>query len=113
MGNNQRSESYDANDAKLFTIDQEKGWYCNLEVYLNSLVEDIMKAGNADAQSTVEEYYPVCQIPDGIHHVSAAETVRTDYLTIDGKQVTTPSRGLYLRRQTLSDGRVITQKVVF
>ena len=103
----------DANDAKLFTIDQEKGWYCNLEVYLNSLVEDIMKAGNADAQSTVEEYYPVCQIPDGIHHVSAAETVRTDYLTIDGKQVTTPSRGLYLRRQTLSDGRVITQKVVF
>ena len=103
----------DANDAKLFTIDQEKGWYCNLEVYLNSLVEDIMKAGNADAQSTVEEYYPVCQIPDGIHHVSAAGTVRTDYLTIDGKQVTTPSRGLYLRRQTLSDGRVITQKVVF
>ncbi len=102
-----------ANDARLFTIDQEKGWYSNLEVYLNSLVEDIMKAGNADAENAVDEYYPTYQKPDGIHHATIADAVRTEYLTIDGKQVTTPSRGLYLRRQTLTDGRVITQKVVF
>ena len=103
----------DANDAQLYTIDQEKGWYTNLEVYLNSLVEDIMKAGNADAQSAVDEYYPAYLKPDGIHTVIAAQTVRTDYFTIDGKQVKTPSRGLYLVRETLSDGSVITQKVVF
>ena len=103
----------DANDAQLYTIDQEKGWYTNLEVYLNSLVEDIMKAGNADAQSAVDEYYPAYLKPDGIHTVTAAQTVRTDYFTIDGKQVKTPSRGLYLVRETLSDGSVITQKVVF
>ncbi len=47
----------DANDAILYTIDS-KGWYTNIEVYCNSLVEDIMKAGNQDADTSVEEYYP-------------------------------------------------------
>ena len=48
------------NDGKTITLDTEKGWYTNLEVYLSSLVEDIMKGGNADAQSSVNEYYPAC-----------------------------------------------------
>ena len=47
----------DAADAQLFTFDG-RGWYNNLEVYLNSIVEDIMKAGNANAISSVDEYYP-------------------------------------------------------
>ena len=57
----------DATDAKLFTLDDAtkdgKGWYNNLEVYLNSLVEDIMKAGNADALTAVDEYYPAFTKP--------------------------------------------------
>ena len=50
----------DASDAALFTLDSQKQWYSNLEVYLNSLVEDIMKNGNSDAISAVNEYYPTC-----------------------------------------------------
>jgi hypothetical protein len=42
-----------------YTLDP-KGWYTNLEVYCNSLVEDIMQAGNADALTPVNEYYPSC-----------------------------------------------------
>ena len=49
----------DASDAKTYTLDS-KGWYTNIEVYANSLVEDIMKAGNADATESVDEYYPSC-----------------------------------------------------
>ena len=49
-----------AADGKTITLDTEKGWYTNLEVYLSSLVEDIMKGGNEDAQSSVNEYYPAC-----------------------------------------------------
>ncbi len=56
----------DASDAKLYTIDTQKKWYTNLEVYANSLVESIMKAGNADAESAVDEYYPAWQVPAGI-----------------------------------------------
>ncbi len=47
-------------DGKLYTIDR-KGWYTNLEVYMNSIVEDIMRKGNADAISPVKEYYPKCK----------------------------------------------------
>lgn len=54
-----------AADGKTITLDTEKGWYTNLEVYLSSLVEDIMKGGNADALSEVDEYYPECvKMPD-------------------------------------------------
>ena len=48
---------YNPNDAQRYTIDP-KGWYSNIEVYLNSLVQDIMQKGNADAESTINEYYP-------------------------------------------------------
>ena len=47
----------DANDAKLYTIDSKK-WYTNLEVYANSLVQDIMLNENADAEEEFAEYYP-------------------------------------------------------
>ncbi len=50
----------DASDAKSYTLDSSKQWYTNLEVYLNALVEDIMKAGNVDATESVDEYYPTC-----------------------------------------------------
>jgi len=43
-----------------YTLDS-RGYYTNLEVYLNSLVEDIMKQENSGADSTVDEYYPTCQ----------------------------------------------------
>ncbi len=46
-----------ADDGKEKSLDP-RGWYTNLEGYMNSLVEDIMRAGNADAIQSVDEYYP-------------------------------------------------------
>lgn len=61
----------DASDANTYTLDSSKQWYTNLEVYLNSLVEDIMKAGNTDATESVDEYYPTCT------KVDLSSTVKT------------------------------------
>ena len=48
-----------------YTLDSQNRWYTNLEVYLSSIVEDIMQGGNSDAQSGVDEYYPACvKMPD-------------------------------------------------
>lgn len=47
----------DSKDGKTYTLDS-KGWYTNLEVYLSSLVEDIMKEENDGATNSVDEYYP-------------------------------------------------------
>ena len=57
----------DAGDANTFTLDA-KGYYTNVEVYANSMVEDIMKAENADAISTVDEYYPTSKKADGLEY---------------------------------------------
>ena len=77
FGSSKRAASFDADndgmadeweqlnggdlDPNAYTLDSDKQWYTNLEVYLNSLVEDIMKDGNADGESNYEEYYPTCQ----------------------------------------------------
>ena len=50
-------DPYNANDASTYTIDT-KGWYTNIEVYCNSIVENIVKAENTDAETSIEEYYP-------------------------------------------------------
>lgn len=47
----------DASDAAAYTIDKN-GYYTNIEVYCNSLVEDLMKAENTEAIECVDEYYP-------------------------------------------------------
>ena len=50
-----------ANDANLYNLDSHR-YYTNLEVYCNSLVENIVKAQNADADASVDgtftEYFP-------------------------------------------------------
>ncbi len=47
----------DASDAITYSLDP-KGYYTNIEVYANSIVEGYIKAERADAETTFEEYYP-------------------------------------------------------
>ena len=47
-----------AADAKTYTLDADRRYYTNLEMYANSLVEDIMKGGTTDGDSNYEEYWP-------------------------------------------------------
>jgi len=46
-----------ADDASTFSLDK-KGYYTNIEVYANSLVENIMKTGRDKVSDSFEEYYP-------------------------------------------------------
>lgn len=52
----------DDSDASTYTLDK-KGYYTNIEVYCNAIVEDIMKLENAGAESSVDEYYPTVTKP--------------------------------------------------
>ena len=51
----------DATDAKKFTMDPN-GYYTNLEMYANSLVENIMKGGVADGDANYTEYWPELKV---------------------------------------------------
>lgn len=100
-----------ADDANLYTLDTTKGWYTNLEVYLNSIVEDIVKAGNADAISAVDEYYPA--FTSGIKQtVTSSEISKIEYYSLDGVKLSTPVKGINIRKITYSNGQSTTDKVI-
>ncbi len=82
-------------DPNGYTVDT-KGWYTNLEVYINSLVEDIMKQGNADAESAVEEYYPAYKTPTAIQTVKA-QTLNNATYNLSGQRVDASYKGLVIR----------------
>ncbi len=102
----------DASDGIAYTLDTQKGWYTNLEVYLSALVEDIMKAGNADAIATFEEYYPACTKPTGIASVASKAIVSTEYYDLNGRRLASPQQGICIRVERLSNGQSIVSKVI-
>ena len=100
-------------DALLYTIDSKK-WYTNIEVYINSLVEDIMKNGNADAQTTVDEYYPASNISAGIEEIKGKSqmTSKIEYYSLNGMRLAEPAEGINIRKIIFSDGSEMTTKVI-
>lgn len=103
----------DANDASLYTVDTNKV-YTNVEVYLNQLVEDIMKAGNADAINAVDEYYPECIRMSGVETIETAkgEVVAVEYYDLNGVRLAQPTQGISIRRIVFANGKSETDKVL-
>ena len=101
----------DANDANTFTVDTEKGWYTNVEVYMNSIVEDIMKGGNADAETTINEYYPAC-VKTAIRSLKSTSSIlNTEYYSLEGFRLDAPRKGVTIRVERMADGSKTTTKV--
>lgn len=102
----------DPTDALTYSLDS-KGFYTNIDVYANSLVEHIMKAENTNAQESVEEYYPTC-VSTAIRNVTdiPSELLKTEYFSLNGNKVCVPSKGIYLRKMTFKGNKVITDKVI-
>ncbi len=110
-------------DGKKYTLDP-KGYYTNLEVYLNSLVQEVMLAGNADAIESVDEYYPAYNKADGTHvpavngpadnvlEITASEVVGTQYFNLQGQRVDNPTPGIFIRVDILANGQKRVRKVV-
>ena len=104
----------DASDALDYSLDG-KGYYTNLEVYANSLVEDIMKQGNADAENKVDEYYPECKNPTGISQVISSYPGGIDkitYYSLNGTLLSAPQKGINIRKMLFQNGKTIVDKVV-
>lgn len=102
----------DASDGKLYTLDTEKGWYTNLEVYLNGIVEDITRGQNADALESINEYYP-SQIFLGVKTVAQDCAVsHIEYFTLDGKRIAEPGNGISVRRMVYTNGTATTDMVI-
>ena len=111
------------NDSKLYTIDT-KAYYTNLEVYMNSLVQDIMIAGNADATESVQEYYPAYTKADGtyvaaingesdnVSEILVNNLVETQYFNLQGMRVDNPVQGIFIRVDIYENGKKRVNKIV-
>ena len=104
----------DATDALTYSLDS-KGYYTNLEVYANSLVEDIMKQGNADAENKVDEYYPAWKNPTGISQIigsNPSELVEVKYYSLNGTLLSAPQKGINIRKMLFQNGKTVVDKVI-
>ena len=108
-----------AADGKNYTLDPKK-YYTNLEVYANSLVQDIMLSGNADADEPFAEYYPAYKKEDGTQvlaingdELSSIDDLPFDtdhatvtYYNLQGMRIQAPTRHTtYIRVMQTPDGR--------
>lgn len=102
----------DASDALTYSLDK-KGYYTNIEVYANSLVENIMKSENADAIDAVAEYYPT-STSTGISQtvVDKGEVASITYYSLNGSRLNAPAKGISIRKITYSNGKTVTDKVI-
>ncbi len=101
-------------DALTYSLDG-KGYYTNLEVYANSLVEDIMKQGNADAENKVDEYYPEWKNPTGISQVITSYPggiAKVTYYSLNGTLLSAPQKGINIRKMLFQNGKTLVDKVV-
>lgn len=104
----------DDSDALTYSLDG-KGYYTNVEVYANSLVEDIMKQGNADAENKVDEYYPECKNPTGISQVISSYPggiAKVTYYSLNGTLLSAPQKGINIRKMLFQNGKTIVDKVI-
>ena len=104
----------DDSDALTYSLDG-KGYYTNVEVYANSLVEEIMKQGNADAENKVDEYYPECKNPTGISQVISSYPggiAKVTYYSLNGTLLSAPQKGINIRKMLFQNGKTIVDKVI-
>ena len=106
----------DASDALTYSLDK-KVYYTNIEVYANSLVENIMKAENQDALLDVDEYYPTT-VSTGISQIENDQEVGNNaiksisYYALNGTKLPTPNKGINIRKIELANGTIKTDKVI-
>lgn len=104
----------DATDALTYSLDS-KEYYTNLEVYANSLVEDIMKQGNADTENKVDEYYPAWKKPTGISQIitsNPSELAEVKYYSLNGTLLSAPQKGINIRKMLFQNGKTVVDKVI-
>lgn len=85
----------DPSDALTYSLDP-KGYYTNVEVYANSLVEENIKAERADAETSFEEYYPSVN-GSSTAIVNIPVTKNSTYYNISGQRVNAEYKGIIIK----------------
>lgn len=105
----------DPSDALSFSLDP-KGWYRNIEVYANSIVQHIVQAQNENAEDAFEDYFPELQYIAGIGTIEidkSPSAIRSiEYYSLDGRKLKQPQKGINIRVINYEDGSRESGKVI-
>lgn len=105
----------DPEDALSFSLDP-KGWYRNIEVYANAIVEHIIKAQNENAYDALDEYFPELAFIAGVDEIKVDKSPSSihsiEYYTLDGRKLREPQKGLNIRVINYEDGSRESDKVI-
>lgn len=105
----------DPTDALEFSLDP-RGWYRNIEVYANAIVQHIIQAQNANASDPVDEYFPELEFIAGVDKVTfdkSPSAIRSiEYYSLDGRKLKEPQKGLNIRVINYEDGSKESDKVI-
>lgn len=85
--------------------------YTYIELYANSLVEHIMKAGIADADFSPHNDFGNANAIS-MEKAQEAKVVSTEFYTLTGKRIEAPQPGLNIIRQVMTDGSVKSEKIL-
>lgn len=98
-------------DATWTTVDK-KLRYTNIECYINSLVDDIMYAGNLGGESNYEEYWPMGVTTDVETVAVESQIDFIEYYDLQGRKVAEPENGICIRRIVYTNGTSTVDKVI-
>lgn len=98
-------DANNASDASTYTLDA-KGYYTNIEVYCNSLIEPLVKLQMADTENGFTEYYPTATSADGIAYYDGS-VAEGDYSgTTTGDDDTTTATTYILGQDTYTSSSI-------
>lgn len=86
--------------------------YSYLELYINSLVEDIMKAGIADASESPYSDFSNDTATEKTDFMTEGDIVKTEYYSISGIRLPQPKAGVNIIREVMSNGNIKTTKLI-
>ncbi|MCH5241022.1 MAG: pectate lyase [Muribaculaceae bacterium] len=105
----------DPDDAVAFSLDP-RGWYRNIEVYANAIVQHIMIAQNENAADALDDYFPELQFITGVDQIKvdkAPSAIRSiEYYSLDGRKLREPQKGINVRVINYEDGTRNADKVI-
>lgn len=107
--------TYTEADGQILNLNATTSAPNKAEFVLNNVQNELTFTNAGEQQSViiVLEYHTGGSDTDGIASIVAGDVLRTEYYTLSGERVTTPTKGLYLKRVYTKDGKMQSRKVIF
>ncbi len=107
--------SYNETTTTVLDLDAPRSNPNKVDFTLSNVSDKITFTNTGEQQCVIIylEYHYGSGNTNGMENVMGGETIRTEYYTLSGEKVSSPTKGIYLMRVYTNQGKVEARKVVF